>query len=114
MEKTMKMIKKYWAVIVGFVAALLGLIWITKTTSAKKQSDLNAKIKSNEKQVDVLAGKIEVIEDQRVEVKTEIKAEKEVIADLKQQKETVKPATRPTADAKQNILDKSSRNKKKK
>lgn len=110
----MKMIKKYWAVIVGFVAALLGLIWITKTTSAKKQSDLNTKIKSNEKQVDILAGKIEVIEDQRVEVKTEIKTEKEVIADLKQQKETIKPTTRPTAAAKQNILDKSSRNKKKK
>lgn len=110
----MKMIKKYWAVIVGLVAALVGLIWITKISSAKKQSDLNTKIKSNEKQVDVLAGKIEVIEDQRVEVKTEIKAEKEVIADLKQQKETVKPATRPTADAKQNILNKTTRNKKKK
>ena len=110
----MKMIKKYWAVIVGFIAALLGLIWITKTSSAKKQSDLNAKIKSNEKQVDVLSGKIEVIEDQRVEVKTEIVTEKKVIEDLKQQKETVKPVTRPTAAAKQNILDKSSRNKKKK
>ena len=110
----MKMIKKYWAVIVGFIAALLGLIWITKTSSAKKQSDLNAKIKSNEKQVDVLSGKIEVIEDQRVEVKTEIVTEKKVIEDLKQQKETVNPVARPTAAAKQNILDKSSRNKKKK
>ena len=110
----MKMIKKYWAVIVGFIAALLGLIWITKTSSAKKQSDLNAKIKSNEKQVDVLAGKVEVIEDQRVEVKTEIKSEKEVIAQLKQQKETVKPVARPTSEAKQNILDKTTRNKKKK
>jgi len=110
----MKMIKKYWAVIVGVVAAVLGLIWITKASSAKKQSDLNKKIKSNEKQVDVLAGKVEVIEDQRVAVKTEIKAEKEVIADLKQQKETIKPATRPITAAKQNILDKTSRNKKKK
>ena len=49
----MKMIKKYWAVIVGLVAALVGLIWITKISSAKKQSDLNTKIKSNEKQVDI-------------------------------------------------------------
>jgi hypothetical protein len=114
MEKTMKMIKKYWAVIVGFVAALLGLIWITKTSSAKKQSDLDSKIKSNEKQVDVLAGKVEVVEAQRAEVKTEIKAEKEIIADLKQQKENIKPAERQTADAKQNILNKSARNKKKK
>ena len=110
----MKMIKKYWAVIVGFVAALLGLMWITKTTSTKKQSDLNKKIKSNEKQVDVLQGKVEAVEEQRVEVKAEIVEEKEIIADLKQQKENVKPAERQTADAKQNILNKSARNKKKK
>ena len=110
----MKMIKKYWAVIVGFVAALLGLMWITKTTSTKKQSDLNKKIKSNEKQVDVLQGKVEAVEEQRVEVKAEIVEEKEIIADLKQQKENVKPAERQTADAKQNILNKSTRNKKKK
>jgi hypothetical protein len=110
----MKMIKKYWAVIVGFVAALMGLIWVTKLSSAKKQSKLDNKIKSNEKQVDVLAGKVEVIEEQRVEVKTEIKAEKEIIADLKQQKENIKPVERSTADAKQNILNKSARNKKKK
>ena len=110
----MKMIKKYWAVIVGIVAALLGLMWITKTTSTKKQSDLNKKIKSNEKQVDVLQGKVEAVEEQRVEVKAEIVEEKEIIADLKQQKENVKPAERQTADAKQNILNKSTRNKKKK
>ena len=58
MEKTMKMIKKYWAVIVGVVAAVLGLIWITKASSAKKQSDLNKKIKSNEKQVALLQDNI--------------------------------------------------------
>ncbi len=110
----MKMIKKYWAIIVGFIVALLGLIWITKTSSTKKQSDLNKKIKSNEKQVDVLAGKVEVIEEQRVDVKTEIAAEKKVIEDLKQQKETIKPVIRPAAAAKQNILDKTTRNKKKK
>lgn len=110
----MKMIKKYWAVIVGFVATLMGLIWIAKTTSVKKQSESNAKIKSNKKQVDGLAEKIEVIEDQRIEVKTEIKAEKEVIDVLKQQKETIKPTARPIADAKQNILNKTTRNKKKK
>jgi hypothetical protein len=108
----MKMIKKYWAIIVGFVVALLGLIYITKKSSEKKQSDLGDKIKSNEKQVDVLAGKVEVIEEQRVEVKTEIATEKKVIEDLKQQKETVKPAARPTAAAKQNILNKTARNKK--
>ena len=110
----MKMIKKYWAIIVGFVVALLGLIYITKKSSEKKQSDLGNKIKSNEKQVDGLAGKVEEIEEQRVEVKTEIVTEKKVIEDLKQQKETIKPATRPAAAAKQNILDKTTRNKKKK
>jgi predicted RNase H-like nuclease (RuvC/YqgF family) len=110
----MKMIKKYWAIIVGIVAALFALMWITKTSSAKKQSVLNKKIKSNEKQVEVLDGKVEAIEEQRVEVKAEIVEEKEIIADLKQQKETIKPAERPTADAKQNILNKSARNKKKK
>ena len=110
----MKMIKKYWAVAAGFVAALLGLMWISKKSSAKNQRDLNNKIKSNKKQVDELTGKVEVIEVQRVEVKTRINAEKEVIAKLKQQKETVNPISRPTADAKQNILTKTTRNKKKK
>ena len=108
----MKMIKKYWAVIVGMIIMIITLGTITKKVSDTKTKKFDDAIDDNENEVAKLQGKVEVIEEQRVEVKTEIVTEKKVIEDLKQQKETIKPASRPTAAAKQNILNKTARNKK--
>jgi hypothetical protein len=110
----MKTIKQYWAIIAGFILAVFGSLYMSKKSSTKKQVGVDNKIKSNKKQVEEIANQIEVIEEKRAVVKTEIVAEKQIIEDLKQQKETITPEVLSTKDAKQNILNKTTRNKKKK
>jgi uncharacterized coiled-coil DUF342 family protein len=114
MEKKMKTIKKYWAIIIGAIIALGGIIMsIISVTKTKKLDKLDKQIDDNKQKVDNLQGKVEVVEEQRQEVKDEIKHQEQVISDLKQQKETVtieEPTT--VKEAKENILNKTRRGRK--
>jgi septal ring factor EnvC (AmiA/AmiB activator) len=111
----MKTIKKYWAIIVGAILALFGI-----AVAAKKKHDDNQitktdkKIDDNKQQADVLSGKIEAIEDQKTQVKQDLA---ELIADvknLKDKKQTVNVTTnKPAKEAKENILNKTNKRKKK-
>jgi type II secretory pathway pseudopilin PulG len=107
----MKTIKKYWLAIIGIIAAIAGTIFMMNNNSTKKREELDEAISDNKQQVDELEGKIEVIEEQREEVKQEIVKQEVVIETLETAKENIVVAERTVADAKENILAKTKRNR---
>ena len=110
----MKMIKKYWAIIIGAILGLGGLIVsIISLNNSKKLNKLDKQIDDNKQHVDNLQGKVEVVEEQREEVKEEIKQQVAEIEELKQQKETVIiEESKTVKEAKENILNKTKRGRK--
>jgi chromosome segregation ATPase len=115
MEKMMKTIKKYWAIIVGAILALFGIaVAVKKKTDDKKIADTDKKIADNKQQVDVISGKVDAIEDQKHDVKTDINDLKQDVQELVEQKQDIvveKPKT--AKQTKTNILNKTNKRKKK-
>jgi hypothetical protein len=109
----MKLIKKYWLVIAGAVAAIIGFMLLNNNKS-KKVNTINKKIKENEKQIEVLEEKIEVVEEARAEVAEEIVQHETLIDALEEKKENIVVEELPVEEAKDNILAKTSRGRKKK
>jgi hypothetical protein len=110
----MKMIKQYWALIVGGILALLGLTaYFGKKISKKKTDKLDTAIDQNNKQVDINAGKIDVIEDIKQDILEDVIDLKTEIDSLQKQKAkpttTKKPKTAKAA--KDNILSKTNKKK---
>lgn len=108
----MKTIKKYWAVIVGFLVMLLTLGMVTKKVSNRKETKLDEKIDENENEVSKLEGKVEVIETERVQVKEQIEKHEDLIEALEEKKENIVVEERTVADAKDNIIKKTKRGRK--
>jgi len=110
----MKIIKKYWAIITGGIIALFGILYAIFTKRNNKKIDkIETQIDNNEQQIDVLQGKTEVVEEQRDEVKIEIKQHEEVISDLQEQKNNiVVEEVKTVAEAKENIIAKTKRGRK--
>ncbi len=111
----MKMIKKYWAIIVGAILAIFGIAVATKKKVDDKQNAKAAKkIDDNNQQVDIITGKVDVIEDQRNATKEEVKdliAEVETLIETKDEVVVEKPKS--TKQTKQNILNKTNKKRKK-
>lgn len=110
--KTMKIIKKYWAIIAGAILAIIAIIFAKDKHDKKKISKIDKKIDDNNQQIDVIQGKTEIIDDQRNAVKQDIEEIKQDIATLQDAKETIKPVELPVDAAKQNILNKTRRGRK--
>ena len=108
----MKLIKKYWLVIAGAVAAIIGFMLLNG--KSKKVNKINKKIKENEKEIEVLEEKIEVVEEARAEVAEEIVQHETLIDALEEKKENIVVEEVPVEEAKNNILAKTSRGRKKK
>lgn len=110
----MKTIKKYWALIVAGIAALFGLFIIASKKQNEKKSDkIKQKIDDNKQQIDQLQGKIEVIDEQRAEVKDDIKQHEELIEALEDKKENIEIAeSKDVKTAKANIIKKTNRGRK--
>lgn len=104
----MKLIKKYWALIIGALLALFGIIISVKKKYDDKQLDkADKQIDTNKQQVDIISGKVEIIESQRDAIKQDIEKDKLEISELQDLKDNIKPTQPDTvADAKQNILNK--------
>jgi hypothetical protein len=115
MEKTMKTIKKYWAIIVGAILALFGIAVAAKKKHDDKQQVKSAKkIDGNNQQVDIITGKVDAIEDQKNQVKQDIAQLVSDVKNLKDKKQTTTTTTNKTAkQAKENILNKTNKRKKK-
>jgi hydroxyethylthiazole kinase-like sugar kinase family protein len=109
------MIKKYWAIIVGAILAIFGIAVATKKKVDDKQNAKAAKkIDDNNQQVDIITGKVDVIEDQRNATKEEVKdliAEVETLIETKDEVVVEKPKS--TKQTKQNILNKTNKKRKK-
>lgn len=116
MDKLMKTIKKYWALILGAILGIFGIvIAIIKKHNNKQADKIDQKIDDNNQHVDILAGKIEVVEEQRHDVKQDIEEHVAAIEATKDAKDTIQPETPETvADAKENILNNINRRGRKK
>jgi uncharacterized coiled-coil DUF342 family protein len=114
MEKQMKMIKKYWAILVGAIITIIGIFAVTSRRNSDKKSDkLKKQIDDNTQQVNQLQGKVDVIEEQRESVKTEIEQHEQTIEELKHEKENIVVEEAKTVQAaKENILNKTRRGRK--
>jgi TolA-binding protein len=109
----MKTIKKYWMIIVAGIAAVFGIFAITsKQRNVKKANKLQKQIDDNKVTVDKIEGKTEIINQQREEIKQEIKQQEQKIERLEEKKQEIKPEVRKVSDAKENILNKTSRGRK--
>jgi septal ring factor EnvC (AmiA/AmiB activator) len=108
----MKLIKKYWLVITGAVVAIIGFMLFNG--KSKKVNKINKKIKENEKEIEVLEEKIEVVEEARAEVAKEIVQHETLIEALEEKKENIVVEELSVEEAKDNILAKTSRGRKKK
>jgi hypothetical protein len=111
MEKMMKIIKKYWALIVGAILGIFGIVIAAKKKHDNKQADkIDQKIDDNNQQIDILTGKTEVIEDQREDIKQDIVEQEIVIDATKDAKETIQPEEpKNVSDAKETILNNTNR-----
>ena len=109
-----KFLKIYWAIIIGAIVALVGILIASNKKSNEQQlDDLDKQIDDKNQQVDIITGKIDVISEQRDAIKTDIKEsekELEVLENAKDAIEIEKPKT--AKQAKENILSKIAKNKK--
>jgi uncharacterized protein (DUF3084 family) len=109
-----KFLKKYWAIIVGAIVAVVGILIASNKKSNEKQLDkLDKQIDDNNQQVDIITGKLDVISEQRDAGKTDIKQSEKELEVLENAKDSIKTEKPKTAkQAKENILSKTTKNKK--
>jgi uncharacterized protein YfcZ (UPF0381/DUF406 family) len=109
----MKLIKKYWLAIAAAIAGIVGFILLNNNKS-KSVKAINKEIDDNEKAIEVLDEKIEAVEEARVEVIENIEKHEDLIEVLEDKKENLVIEELPVEEAKENILAKTSRGRKKK
>lgn len=108
----MKTIKSIWLWIVGAVATILGILFLTEKWNQRKANQAAAKIDDNKQQIDKLDGKIDAVKDQRDDVIQTAKQTAAEVDDLKEQRNDINPTaadTKDIADVKQDILNKTKR-----
>jgi len=109
----MKTIKKYWLYIVGAIAAIIGIFAVTSSKLTSKKLRKTAKqIDDNTSSIDKLQGKIEVVEETRIETKQDLVKQTAAIVELQKAKDNLIVEEVPIEDAKQNILKNVRRGKK--
>lgn len=109
----MKTIKLYWKWLVAAIVALLSIFVVVQTKRNNKKLEKTAnQIDDNNQQIDQLQGKTEIIDDTRATIKEEISKQKADITELEQQKENITVNPIKVNDAKENILNKTSRARK--
>ena len=106
----MKTIKLYWKWIVAGIIAFFSILAITQSKRTNKKLEKTAKqIDDNNQQIDIIQGKTELIEDQRVTVKQHITKKQSIIYELKTEKETIIIVPVTNEYAKENIIKKTRR-----
>ena len=108
----MKTIKNVWLWIVGSIATILGILFLTKKYNQHKATQAATKIDDNKQKIDNINGKIDVIEDHRSDAIQTAKQTAEEVKDLKEQRNDINPTsadTKDISDVKQDILNKTKR-----
>ena len=112
MNRSLKLI---YAFIAGIITTIIAFILHknkkTKTTVAKT----DVKIKQNDQKIKDVDTKIDNVVNQKEQVIEDIKTQEQVVEDLKETKDTIKVKSAETTEAaKENILNKTNRGRKKK
>jgi uncharacterized protein YoxC len=106
----MKTIKMYWKWIVAGLVAILGILAVTQSKRNNKKLEKTAKqIDDNNQQIDIIQGKTELVEEQRITVKQDIAKKQAKIDELKTEKETINIEPVAIESAKENIIKKTRR-----
>ena len=106
----MKTIKLYWQWIVAGIVTILGILAVTQSKRTNKKLEKTAKqIDDNNQQIDIIQGKTELVEEQRVNVKQRIAKKQATIDELKTEKETINIEPVAIESAKENIIKKTRR-----
>ena len=117
-KKVMKIwnkIKSYWMWIVAGVVGLIALISVIGSLFRKKSADkIQEKIDDNEKLIEHIKGKTSEVKRQKREVKKELDDLKKEVKKTETKKKRPGRPKKSTSDAKKNIVNKTSRRKKKK
>ena len=115
LKKIWNKIKSYWMWIVAGVVGLIALISafgsLFRKTSANKIQD---KIDDNEKSIERVKGQTQEVKRQKREVKKELDDLKKEVKKTEAKKKRPAGPKKSTSDAKKNIVNKTSRRKKKK
>lgn len=107
MTQTLKSIYAFFA---GIVTVIVTFFLIKNKTTKKKIDKSDKKIADNKSAADNAQGRIDQIEDQKQDVKTDIETREDVIETLKDKAEEVKPEeVSDIAEAKENIVKKTKR-----
>jgi len=116
-EKKMKIwnkIKKNWKWIVGGILGLFAIITaLTKSNKLKSVKKIQKKIDDNEKKIERVKGKEDQVKKQKQKVKKDLTELKKTAKKTKSTKRKPKQK-RSTASAKNNIITKTKRSKRKK
>lgn len=107
------LIKKYWMVLVGIFAAIMGLLFILKAKKEKTVDtdlpEVKEKIDINNKEIEVVDKKIETVQEEKIEVKKKITDKKELVKMLEDSKKNIVAEEKTVSEAKSNILNKTKR-----
>ena len=96
--------------IVAGLVSILGILSITQSKRTNKKLEKTAKqIDDNNQQIDIIQGKTELVEEQRVTVKQRIAKKQATIDELKTEKETINIEPVAIESAKENIIKKTRR-----
>jgi uncharacterized membrane-anchored protein YhcB (DUF1043 family) len=110
------LIKKYWAVIVGIIAGIIGILFLIIKTKKdvsvdKVLPEVKEKLDSNNNEIKIVDEQIEHIQEEKIEVKKKITEKKELVKILEESKKDIPVETRSVSEAKTNILNKTKRRK---
>jgi uncharacterized membrane-anchored protein YhcB (DUF1043 family) len=108
------LIKKYWAVIVGIIVSIIGILFLiikTKKDVAvdKVLPEVKEKLDSNNNEIKIVDDQIEHIQEEKIEVKKKITEKKELVKILEESKQNMPEEVKTVAEAKKNILNKTKR-----
>lgn len=108
-------LKSYWMWIVAGVVGLIALISAFGSLFRKMSADkIQEKIDDNEKSIERIKGKTSEVKRQKREVKKELDDLKKEVKKTETKKKRPGRPKKSTSDAKKNIVNKTSRRKKKK
>ncbi len=107
----MTLIKKYWKLITGSILTLFGIGLLASKQTETKVDVIDREIEHNNNAIDKIDTEVEAIEKTKTKVVKNIAAKKVQVKKLETEKINVPKSYKTVAEAKQNIIKKTQRNK---
>lgn len=107
----MTLIKKYWKLITGSILTLFGIGLLASKQTEAKVDAIDHEIEHNNDVIDKIDTEVTAIEKTKTRVVKNIAAKKVQVKKLETEKTIVPKTYKTVAEAKQNIINKTKRNK---